>query len=102
LRDLAKKAAYYHVQPEWVTPFLPPLEIISTPNLGNLAAVAAVEKFKINSQKDKKQLTEAKEMAYKEGFYNGTMIVGEYAGKPVQEVKVMLFIILAFDQKIFN
>ena len=53
LMDLAKKSAYYHIQPEWVTPFLPPKPIINTPQFGNLCAVAAVEKLKINSQKGK-------------------------------------------------
>lgn len=88
--DLSKKAAYYNIQSEWVTPFLPPKPIIQTPQFGNLCAVAAVEKLKINSQKDKKQLAEAKEMVYKEGFYNGTIIVGKYSGKSVQEVKPLI------------
>lgn len=88
--DLVKKAAYYHVQKEWVESFLPPRPIIRTPNLGDLAAVTAVDQFKIKSQKDKAQLQEAKEVVYKEGFYNGTIIVGEYAGKPVQEVKPLI------------
>jgi leucyl-tRNA synthetase len=51
LLDLQKKAAYYNVQTEWVTPFLPPKPIIRTPQFGDLCAVAAVEKLKINSQK---------------------------------------------------
>ena len=51
--DLAKKSAYYNIQPEWVSPFLPPKPIIQTPQFGNLCAVAAVEKLKINSQKGK-------------------------------------------------
>jgi leucyl-tRNA synthetase len=29
-------------------------------------------------------------MVYKEGFYHGTIIVGEYAGRPVQEVKPLI------------
>jgi leucyl-tRNA synthetase len=90
LLDLEKKSAYYNVQSQWVTPFLPPRPIIETPNYGSLAAVRAVEKFKINSQKDKKQLAEAKEAVYKEGFYSGTIIVGDYAGKSVQDVKPLI------------
>jgi leucyl-tRNA synthetase len=78
---LNKKSAYYHVQKKWVEPFLPPHPIIKTPNLGDLAAVTAVEQLKINSQKDKQQLAQAKEMVYKEGFYQGSMLVGEYAGR---------------------
>lgn len=81
MMDLLKKAEYYNVSREWVEQFLPPKPIIRTPNFGDLAAVAAVEKLKIASQKDKKQLAEAKEMVYKEGFYSGTIIVGEFSGK---------------------
>ncbi|KAG5633204.1 2-isopropylmalate synthase, partial [Asterophora parasitica] len=43
--------------------------------------------LKIQSQKDTKQLAEAKEIAYKEGFYNGTMLVGEFKGQSVQDAK---------------
>ena len=49
--------------------------------------LALVKQLKIASQKDVKQLAEAKELAYKEGFYNGTMSVGEFKGEPVQEAK---------------
>lgn len=80
LLDLMKKPSYYHVQPKWIEPFLPPKPIIETPNYGSLAAVKAVEDLKIQSQKDKQQLAEAKEKVYKEGFYSGKMIVGELAG----------------------
>jgi leucyl-tRNA synthetase len=81
MMDLQKKSAYYNVQLEWVQPFLPPKSIIKTPNYGDLAAVKVVEQMKIQSQKDKTQLALAKEAVYKEGFYNGVMTVGEYAGK---------------------
>ena len=52
-----------------------------------MSAPALVKKLKIVSQKDVKQLAEAKELAYKEGFYNGTMLVGEFKGESVQEAK---------------
>ncbi|KAL2913766.1 cytosolic leucyl tRNA synthetase [Polyrhizophydium stewartii] len=90
LQDLLKKPAYYHIQKKWVEPFMPPRPIIRTPNLGDIAAQAAIEKLKINSQKDKKQLAEAKELVYKEDFYQGTLLVGEHAGKPVQEAKPLI------------
>lgn len=51
-----------------------------TPMYGDLTAVAIVEKYKIQSQKDKVALTEAKAEAYKEGFYNGVMVVGDFKG----------------------
>ena len=81
MQDLSKKAEYYKIQKAWVDPFVPPKPIIRTPNFGDLAAAAAIEKLKIKSQKDTKQLAEAKEMVYKEGFYHGTMVVGEYTGR---------------------
>jgi leucyl-tRNA synthetase len=46
--------------------------------------------MKINSPKDVKQLAEAKELAYKEGFYKGKMIYGEFAGKTVEEAKPLV------------
>ena len=46
--------------------------------------------MKINSPKDAKQLTEAKELAYKEGFYKGKMIYGDFAGKSVEEAKPLV------------
>ncbi|KAJ3282794.1 cytosolic leucyl tRNA synthetase [Borealophlyctis nickersoniae] len=90
LQDLLKKPAYYNVQTKWIEPFLPPRPIIDTPNFGNLAAVKAVKDLKINSQKDKPALKEAKELVYKEGFYNGVMLVGNQAGKSVQEAKPLV------------
>ncbi|TPX70822.1 leucine---tRNA ligase [Spizellomyces sp. 'palustris'] len=91
LQDLKKKAAYYNVQPKWVEPFFDSFpSIIRTPNYGDRAAETAVKKLKINSQKDKVQLAEAKAEVYKEGFYQGTMIVGDFAGKSVQEAKTLI------------
>ena len=52
-----------------------------------MTAPAVVKQLKIQSQKDSKQLAEAKEIAYKEGFYNGTMIIGEFKGESVQDAK---------------
>ncbi|GAN02209.1 leucyl-tRNA synthetase [Mucor ambiguus] len=86
LTDLKKKPEYYHIDPEWVN-FVEPIPVITTPNYGNLIAPKLCEIKKINSQKDKNQLAEAKEIAYKEGFYNGVMCVGEYDGVKVQEAK---------------
>lgn len=87
IQDLIKKPAYYSIKPEWIQPFSPPVPIIKTPNYGDLAAVTACTQLKIQSQKDKVQLAAAKEAVYKEGFYNGVMLVGECAGLPVQEAK---------------
>ena len=81
LMDLSKKPTYYHVNKDWVDPFLPPISIIDTPNYGGLAAVKVVQDLKIASQKDKVNLAKAKEIVYKEGYYSGKMIVGPHAGK---------------------
>ncbi|KAJ3309417.1 cytosolic leucyl tRNA synthetase [Boothiomyces sp. JEL0838] len=89
MMDLIKKKDYYQIQAHWVEPFMPPKPIIKTPNLGDLAAVKVVTDMKINGQGDQR-LPEAKEIVYKEGFYQGVMLVGKYAGKPVQEAKPLM------------
>lgn len=83
--DLAKKADYYGIRKEWAQ--LEILPIIQTPSYGNTTAKFLVEKMKINSPKDAKQLAEAKDLAYKEGYYKGTMLVGEYKGQSVEAAK---------------
>ncbi|CAI2172928.1 4836_t:CDS:10 [Funneliformis geosporum] len=88
LMDLKKKAEYYKIHPSWAD--YEPIPIIHTPSYGDLAAPRVCQQKKINSQKDRLQLTEAKELVYKEGFYNGTMIIGDYKGQPVQEAKALI------------
>lgn len=83
--DLAKKADFYGIDKSWVN--LDILPIINTPTYGNLCAPAVVEALKITSQRDVKQLETAKELAYKEGFYHGTMCVGEFKGESVESAK---------------
>ncbi|ORZ16903.1 leucyl-tRNA synthetase [Absidia repens] len=85
LQDLKKKCAYYNVEPEWVN--FEPVPIIETPTYGTLTAPKLCEIKKINSQKDRVQLAEAKELAYKEAFYQGTVIIGDYKGMKVQDAK---------------
>jgi leucyl-tRNA synthetase len=87
--DLAKKAEYYGIQQAWVK-FDDMLPIINTPSYGNLTAKKLVEDMKIQSPKDTAKLAEAKEKAYKEGFYKGTMAYGEFKGKPVEEAKSLV------------
>lgn len=83
--DLAKKSDYYGINKDWVE--LEILPIIQTPSYGNLTAEFLVKKLKINSPKDTKQLEEAKELAYKEGFYHGVMLQGEFKGEKVENAK---------------
>ncbi|KAF7287224.1 hypothetical protein GWI33_002043 [Rhynchophorus ferrugineus] len=92
LVDLKKKQAFrekYGIKDEMVLPFYP-VPIIEVPDFGNLSAVAAYDKLKIQSQNDKDKLAEAKEMVYLKGFYDGIMLVGEYKGKKIQDVKKLL------------
>lgn len=86
LMDLRKKAEFYKIQPEWAA--FDPVPVISTPNYGDLIAPTLCQQMKIQSQKDVKQLTEAKDIAYKEGFFNGTLLQGDFKGETVQDAKV--------------
>ncbi|SPP79186.1 leucine--tRNA ligase, cytoplasmic [Drosophila guanche] len=89
LLDLQKKEAFrqkYGLKDEMVLPYAP-FPIIEVPTLGNLSAVHAYDTLKIQSQNDKEKLAEAKEMCYLKSFYDGIMLVGEFAGSKVQDVK---------------
>lgn len=83
--ELAKKADFYGIKKEWAE--LEIFPIIDTPSYGNLAAPFLVKKLKINSPKDTKQLSEAKDLAYKEGYYKGKMLVGDFKGESVEVAK---------------
>lgn len=67
-----------------------PVPIIDVPGYGNLCAVKACDDLKIKSQNDRDQLAEAKEITYKKGFYEGVMIVGDFIGQKVQDVKKLV------------
>ena len=83
--ELAKKSDFYGIKKEWAELEIVP--IIQTPSYGDLTAPFLVKKLKIASPKDAKQLLEAKELAYKEGFYQGTMLVGDFKGEKVEAAK---------------
>ncbi|KAL1902737.1 cytosolic leucyl tRNA synthetase [Sporothrix stenoceras] len=85
--DLLRKPEYYNIKKEWLEKDI--LPVIKTPS-SDLIAKYLVEKLKINSPKDTKLLEQAKEQAYKEGFYQGTMLVGEHKGTPVQDAKPLI------------
>ena len=84
-KDLFKKAQYYKIDPEWAN--LEPTPTTLSPTLGDLPAKTLVERLKIVSPKDSKLLAEAKEIAYKEAFYQGVMAVGKYKGEKVEVAK---------------
>lgn len=83
--ELAKKADYYGIDKAWAE--LEMLPIIDTPSYGDLCAPFLVKKLKIASPKDTKQLEEAKDLAYKEGFYQGILKVGDFKGERVETAK---------------
>ncbi|WFC95607.1 leucine--tRNA ligase [Malassezia brasiliensis] len=85
LMELRKKAEFYHVDPQWLT--LDPVPVIQAPGYSEMIAEDLVKQFKVQSPKDRNALAEAKDVAYKQGFYNGTMLVGKYKGESVQEAK---------------
>ncbi|ALC38838.1 CG33123 [Drosophila busckii] len=89
LVDLQKKEAFrqkYGLKDEMVLPY-EPMPIIDVPTLGKLSAVHAYETLKIQSQNDKEKLAEAKELCYLKSFYDGIMLVGEFTGKKIQDIK---------------
>lgn len=86
--DLYKKADYYGIEKEWAAN--KPIPIISTPNYGDLCAPKVCEQMKIQSPKDADLLAKAKEAVYKEGFYSGTMLIGEYKGEKVEKAKPLV------------
>lgn len=83
--ELRKKAEYYKVDPKWVD--FTPVPVLKTVKYGELTAVEVCKELKVQSPKDAKALADAKEIAYKEGFYGGTMIIGDFKGESVQEAK---------------
>ncbi|XP_018574667.1 leucine--tRNA ligase, cytoplasmic, partial [Anoplophora glabripennis] len=92
LVDLKKKQPFrekYGITDEMVLPF-EPVPILELPEFGQLSAVSIYESLKIQSQNDKEKLTQAKEMVYLKGFYDGVMLVGEFKGKKIMDVKKLL------------
>lgn len=73
------------MDPKWLN--FTPVPVIKTAKYGELTAVEVCKELKIQSPKDAKGLADAKEIAYKEGFYGGTMIIGDFKGESVQEAK---------------
>lgn len=85
-KELQKKAEFYKISPNWVS--LPPVPVLSTPMFGEMSAPVVCEQLKIASPKDIKQLAEAKDLTYTQGYYKGTMSVGQFKGQSVMEAKV--------------
>ena len=89
LRDLKEKEALrlkFNLSNEHVLP-LKPVSVVTTAAYGDFGAETVVKQLNIRSQNDRDLLDKAKDLLYMEEFYNGTMAVGEFTGKPVQEAK---------------
>ncbi|KAG7664888.1 CDC60 [[Candida] subhashii] len=101
-RDLANKPEYYQIEKSWVKTDI--VSIVNTEKYGDKCAEFLVNDLKIQSPKDSIQLALAKELAYKEGFYNGTMTIGKYAGEKVEvaKAKVKEDLIAAGDAFVYN
>ncbi|KAJ4723658.1 leucine--tRNA ligase, cytoplasmic-like [Melia azedarach] len=92
LHDLKAKPAFrakFCVKDEWVLPF-EIVPIINIPEFGDKSAEKVCNDLKIKSQNEKDKLAEAKRLTYLRGFTEGTMLVGEYAGRKVQEAKPLI------------
>lgn len=85
VRDLHNKSEYHKIKQEWVNTDIVP--VLKTEKYGDKCAEFLCNELKIQSPKDAVQLAKAKELAYKEGFYNGVMVIGKYAGEKVEAAK---------------
>lgn len=101
-KDLLNKSEYYKIEKEWVCDNIIP--IIKTERYGDKCAEFLVNELKIQSPKDAVQLAQAKESAYKEGFYNGTMVHGKYSGMKSSDAKplVKADLVAAGDAFVYN
>ena len=85
--DLRNKKALrekYGITEEMVAP--EPIPMIKTSH-GDLTAVTICEQMKIKSQNDKELLVKAKDEAYKKGFHEGVMTMGNFSGSKVSDAK---------------
>jgi leucyl-tRNA synthetase len=82
LLDLRKKPAFYNIDPAWVC--IDPVPILRTPTYGDLTAPAIVKVSQGTiTERYKAARLKRKKLAYKEGFYSGVMMVGEFKGESV-------------------
>lgn len=101
-KDLANKPEYYKIEKEWIQTDI--VSIIHSEKYGDKTAETLCKELKIQSPKDTVQLEKAKELGYKEDFYNGTMIIGKYKGEKVEvaKPKVKADLIAAGEAFVYN
>lgn len=101
MRDLIQKEALrkkYEIHESWLLNSIP---IIFTEDFGDSTAAKLYQQLGIKSQNDRDLLEKAKEIAYKEDFYKGKMLVGPYAGESVIDAKGKIRQQLIDDQLAF-
>lgn len=81
-KEMQKK---YNITEEMLLPEL--IEIIEVPEFGSAIARKLVEEAQFTKQNKVEKLAELKDIAYSKGFYEGTMIIGDYKGLKVKEAK---------------
>lgn len=93
LKDLQEKAPLrvkFNLTDEQVLPFVP-IGIIKTEGYDTtLLAEELCQKLSIKSQNDKDGLAKAKDLAYRDGFYRGRILVGRYKDLSVLEAKPLI------------
>lgn len=92
LTDLKNKVNLrekYGLTDSMVLPF-EPVPIIELEPYGRLCAPTICAQMKIQSQNDRDKLQEAKEKIYTKSFYDGVLLVGNYANTKVSEAKKLV------------
>ncbi|OAF70572.1 hypothetical protein A3Q56_01619 [Intoshia linei] len=92
LTDLIKKpkfAEQYGVTSDMLD--FKPVPIIRIKTYGDLSAITLYNELKIVSQNDTEKLKLAKEKCYLKGFEEGVMLLGDFKGKLVKEIKRKMF-----------
>ena len=89
LQELKRKPAYYGIDDRLHSQIesIEVLGIIESTTYGDMIAPRICEQMGIKSPRDMQALKEAKEVAYKDGFYSARMSVPEYRGMPVREAR---------------
>ncbi|KAK2196545.1 bifunctional Leucyl-tRNA synthetase [Babesia duncani] len=89
LMEMKKKPDYfcktYKLDPRMFS--LDAVPVLEIPGIGTCAAATLCTEQKIASNKDRTKLDALKELLYKRGFYEGTMVAGPYKGLKVSSVK---------------